>query len=121
MGLDEYSPQEKAACWFAKEEYSTIRQKSIRIVKHMIHGKAEGLCTRGLERMAPNAAAARDARKERAYDAVLDEQDLQHITKEINPERIAHLYREAGSKEAHLHAVQMGLLDSVMATKIHSL
>ena len=100
MSVSDYSTEEKNACWFSHHEYSIIHQRLGAIVRRMIEGEAEGMCIHGLEHMAPEASKARQARKESAYDAVMNEQELQFRSGVYDPERLSALYLEASSIES---------------------
>jgi hypothetical protein len=116
----DYSVAETEACWYTEDESTVIRTKSIRIIKKMIDGTAKGLCTRGLEHLAPVEADARKERREDAYDAVMYEQEAQYNNGVCNPQRIASLYYEAASVESQRIAQETAANDAIVAIRIHN-
>jgi hypothetical protein len=119
LRLEDYSEDEKSACWFSREDYVIFRCKGARIVRRMIKGSADGFCVRGLERIAEAAADPTRSRRERAYEVVLNEQEIQQVHRVFNPERVSALYREA-SIESTVMALRMAHNDAIVAHKINS-
>jgi hypothetical protein len=119
---DDYSVHEKTMCWLTNDEYSIIRRRRRRSIESMLRGvtTTSDVCTRGLESKACyDAAEARADRIENAYEAVLDEQDIQHHQGRCDPERIASVYRDASSLESSLVAREWAIHDAVAAFSIH--
>eukprot|EP00980_Cylindrotheca_fusiformis_P005813 scaffold1223_cov119-Cylindrotheca_fusiformis.AAC.16 len=97
----DYSPEEQENSWYDAEEYDDIIYECMRIIKRMARGQhisKRKHCTRGLERMTPDAQDRKVTLREEAYMAVLEEQARQRMQGACNPEAIAALYVQAQSQ-----------------------
>eukprot|EP00980_Cylindrotheca_fusiformis_P019562 scaffold6784_cov108-Cylindrotheca_fusiformis.AAC.4 len=97
----DYSLEEQENSWYDAEEYDDIIYECMQILKRMANGQHVSKrkhCTRGLERMTPDAQDLKVTLREEAYMAVLEEQARQRMRGACNPEAIAALYIQAQSQ-----------------------
>jgi hypothetical protein len=108
-----------ASVWYSKDDFWAIEKEAFITAqaaslpqeeRYKNHRDELSRCSRGLEYRTPEGFARRRRNKERAWDAVLDEQDRQwDTTGIIDPEEIARVYSEVSQPhiiEARILAIQ---------------
>jgi hypothetical protein len=113
LARKDYTPLEMRACWFQDEEYSKIRKDCCKQIKKMQNGevlKDKKYCSRGLESHTRLAAISKTLNRQTAINAVLDEQEDQRQTGDVDEEDIAQRYQQATSS-CQLWACIVGLRD----------
>jgi len=94
---EEMSGHEKAEMWFSKEELSHMQLEDQQLLREVQHGtaKIDSICTRGLENRSLTGSAA-DSRLSivEVICAVIDEQARQIQDKQVDPVRLAKMYKK---------------------------
>lgn len=116
LHIFDYTPEEKASCWFNKAEMQTIKVEMTATVKTFLRGEYEGdtdlFTMRGLEFRTREASNKRKENKLIALDAVLGEQDDQDLEDICDPGAISLVYQRVSLKPK-LEAHQRGVKDEV--------
>jgi hypothetical protein len=119
--IDEFSDEEVAAIWYEANDYANMKLDYKSTVFLMECGKPlpgdEHTC-RGLEYRTQDGAWARYENKRDAYNAVLDEQDLQWKKDIDDPEALSRVYLQHSTKCA-VAAAELGKQDAIEAQKIY--
>ena len=123
MTLDEYTEEECSSTWFQAEEFSTIRQKIILLVRKVERdgaqlGADKKYCVRGLEGLLSERSAKKQEVRARVQRAVLFEQDKQSFKQCVDDEAIASSSIKA-STESQLLAMTVARQDQKEAEKIY--
>ena len=123
MTLDEYTEEECSATWFQAEEFSTIRQKIILLVRKVERdgaqlGADKKYCIRGLEGLLSERSAKKQEARMRVQRAVLFEQDKQSFKGCISEEAIASSSIKE-SAESQLLAISTARKDQKEAEKVY--
>jgi hypothetical protein len=139
--IKDLSPKTIASIWYSRDAYwamekdafITAEAKSLPLQRRWSTFRVESSkCLRGLESRTPDAAARRFRNKQRAWDAVLNEQDRQwdSATGIIDDEEIARAYIEVSHKHL-INARILAIQDAIdvgtdpgctkILTKTHSL
>jgi hypothetical protein len=91
--------EEKAATWFAKEEYQTMRRMDQFLIQAInMNTVPKEACTRGLEGRTPKESMKRRILMLDCVCGVLAEQDRQLSIGERDPRKIAEVYKEVSSE-----------------------
>jgi hypothetical protein len=117
LHFKDYSDDEKNATWYTQAEMSLIRHHMQCIVEKLNQGEAKDDtedCTRGVEFRTSQRIALRRENRESAFDAVLDEQQLQRLEARHDTERLARIYWE-WSNHCQVVASKIGFMDAVVA------
>jgi hypothetical protein len=87
--------EEKAATWFAKEDYQSMRRMDHFLIQAINSNTVpKEACTRGLEGRTPNESMKRRILMLDCVCGVLAEQDRQLSIGECHPGKIAEVYKE---------------------------
>ena len=102
---------DKGEMWLQGEDYYNIIHKVKAIVERTASGNGQRFCTRGLENMILQRSGIDEDEEPRnqAWDAVLDEQQLQQATGDYDEEVLSQKYRRFSNQcllEAKLRAMQ---------------
>lgn len=119
--LDELDEEDVAAIWYAVDEYAAIKLDYKTTVFMMECGKPmpeEEHTSRGLEYRTQEGAWTRYENKRDAYNAVLDEQDIQWKKDVDDCEELARVYREHSTK-CQQAALALGRQDAAEAQKLY--
>jgi hypothetical protein len=119
--IDDIPDEEVAAIWYEAQEYADMKLSYKDTVFLMECGKELDEVehtARGLEYRTQEGAWARYENKRDAYNAVLDEQDLQWKEDKDDDEAIRRVYQEHSLK-CRESALAVGLQDARLAQKIH--
>jgi Arc/MetJ family transcription regulator len=103
--------------WFQEADYKVMRQKVHAIVDTVESGTDLGgkkLCVRGLERYIGSSKEIVSGRRDKAWDSVLDEQNLQRCKGEFDEDHIANAYKYSTMDTQH-EANQRAVQDAVEA------
>ena len=95
-----YTEEESSSVWYSPEEYVAIKKGCVSTLKMMSKPgfvDCERFSSRGLEVRTKEASRRRKEIKTFAAQSVLDEQEFQDETGEVDPERIREVYRETSS------------------------
>jgi hypothetical protein len=120
--LDEFSDEEVRAIWYDANEYAEIKNNYKATIFMMECGKQlheHEHTSRGLEYRTQEGAWARYENKRDAYNAVLDEQDLQWKEDTDDWDALSRAYLEHSSKCAKA-AFEIGLQDAEEAHNIYA-
>ena len=120
MPLDQYTGEEIDACWVSKEEFKQIRS-DIKFAAGLVANGSldqdtEQHCQRGLEYQTTVGSLRRNRLQIAAFEAVLDEQDMQYDQYDgvVEPSLIAEAYRSI-SKSAMEKARSIAMKDEMDA------
>jgi hypothetical protein len=117
LHIKDYSDDEKNATWYTHAEMSLIRHHIECIVQKLNQGEAIDEtedCIRGVEFRTSQWIEWRRENRESAFDAVLDEQQLQRLQAQHDTERLARIYWE-WSNHCQVVASKIGVMDAVVA------
>ena len=106
--FDPVEDENKAQCWYSKDEYDIIKARNSLIVKMMKTGhfqESDEHSFRGLEHKTRAGFKQRRANKFNALNAVLEEQDRQANMGVFEPEKIAKRYRRVSLNAAETAVV----------------
>jgi hypothetical protein len=103
LGLQakDYSVEERGACWLSRTEMSCIKSNVRATVQLLCEASlfsdidTSKICTRGLEPMLPQEAAARMQRRKDSIWAVIQEQQEQRDNDEDDVDLIADVYKNS--------------------------
>jgi hypothetical protein len=117
LHCNNYSSQEMQSCWYSRRERKQMRQEISYIVylTECDHEESDDYdykccCTRGIQCFTREGARRRKENKRKAWDAVIQEQELQDIKGVDDPEMLAVIYRYHTSK-CQIAAAIVGLAD----------
>jgi hypothetical protein len=98
--------------WFQDEEFQAIRRRSLDLVDKYDNGQMKGkkYCIRGLEKLTKSRRKKVMERKYDAWDAVLDEQDVQRDSGTWDEEYMANAYKYK-TAEPQEDALRQGMED----------
>lgn len=99
--------KDKGDMWLQGEDYYKIIHKVNSIVDRTTTGKGPYYCTRGLEHLIREKEGMENGPRTKAWDAVLDEQQMQQATGTFDDERVSRKYRRYSNQsrvEAKLRA-----------------
>jgi hypothetical protein len=100
LHINDYSDEEIACAWYDADELETIKKIDVIYTLSMMKGGLRipednpWYCGRGLESFTQEGSTIRRSNKEKAWDAVLDEQDSQRENGICDPQAIANAYSE---------------------------
>jgi hypothetical protein len=113
LHLNEMTDDEIAKSWLSRKEMQEIKRSITLDLKSLRTGKPlEGSTSRGLEYRTFVGAAKRKANKEKALDAVLDEQEAQTNRMISDPENIREVYLNF-SKACQIEAHELARSDEI--------
>lgn len=120
--IQDYSDEEKTACWYSPEETASIREQAMAIVNLMERVKtkeasivenevlSKHFCFRGLELLTKEGRRFRIENRFRCWNVVLDEQEFQDENSIFDDEAIAAVYAECTVSSTTL-ALGQGISD----------
>ena len=109
--LNDMTEEEIAQSWITRKEMDEIRKAIVLEIKYLSFGlNSPGTTKRGLEYKTGKGSAKRKANRERALDAVLDEQDLQSLSMICDPENLRNVYLEV-SQQCQFEAHELAMVD----------
>jgi hypothetical protein len=100
LHINDYSDEEIACAWYDADELETIKKMDVIYTLSMMKSglripvDSPWYCGRGLESFTQEGSTIRRSNKEKAWDAVLDEQDSQRENGICDPQAIANAYSE---------------------------
>jgi hypothetical protein len=115
--LDDYTNAEFEACWFGEQESSQIlkeiRQTVNLIERNMLLDNDNRYCSRGLETFTTKGTIQKTQIRNKACDAVLDQQDVLRwqAGSMIDEQKIAEAYR-GNTQECQKEAYMKGVSDA---------
>jgi hypothetical protein len=109
--LNDMTEEEITRSWFTRKEMHEIRKFIIFELKFLSSGlDLPGTSLRGLEYKSGKGAMKKKLNRERALDAVLDEQDLQSLSMICDPENLRNVYLEV-SQQCQIEAHELAMTD----------
>jgi hypothetical protein len=115
--INDLSRSEVANSWYNSEEISGIKsecQLTINLASKGELHKWSNLCFRGLEYRTPDGSQRRSANKFAAWDAVMDEQEIQYQNGVQDEDALAQLYIQASKHcQDAAHALAMEDFETV--------
>jgi len=107
---------ESGDLWYSEAEYFAIERENLKISWQRMNNKLmddEQQTVRGLElEVDSSVARRRHENEDRAFDAVMAEQDYQDRHGVYDPYAIAEAYQKNGAQQSQLEAYAVGLMDS---------
>lgn len=96
LSRDSYTPDEKEATWYTRDQYQVILKQCNKQIEKLNRGKVlldQKYCARGVERHTKLATITRTQNKKQALEAVLTEQRRQKEQGILDEEAISDAYR----------------------------